>query len=127
MSHQPPASSVQDVMDRMIAGYAANDVETIMSCYEPDAAYVLEPGALASGANDLRRLFESLLSMSPQFEFMADEVIVAGDVALHLSAYDARRPGGGVHRGISVAVLRRQASGDWLMAIDHPAAQRVMG
>lgn len=119
--------AVQAVMDRMVEGYEQRDVALILSCYEPGAAYVTAVGKAVVGADDLRILFDRILAMSPDFEFLSHEIAISGDVALHISAYESRQSDGTVHRGLSVASLRRQAESGWLMTIDHPSGDRLLG
>jgi uncharacterized protein (TIGR02246 family) len=119
--------AVQAVMDRMVQGYEQRDVDLILSCYEPGASYVTAVGETMVGTNNLRILFGRILAMNPDFDFQSHEIAIAGDLALHISAYESRRSDGTVHRGLSVASLRRQAEGDWLMTIDHPSGDRLLG
>jgi ketosteroid isomerase-like protein len=117
-------------MDRMVEGYESSDADVILGTYEPEAAYAVAPGQHVTGTTDLRGLFVQIIAAKPAFTFGTSEVVVAGDLALHLSRYDATLGGDGspdaVHTGLSVAVLRRQPGGAWLMVIDHPAGHQVM-
>ena len=120
------SKDVQRTMDRMVDGYDKKDVELILGCYEAEASYATAVGHAVTGAPDLRNLFDQILSMDPDFSFRGHEVVLADDLALHISAYDSRRADGSVHRGLSVAVLRRQADDRWLMVLDHPSGDRLL-
>lgn len=126
MTSANEGAAVQQTMDRMIAGYCAADGQAIMSCYEPQAAYALDAGSAATGETQLRGLFEQLVATNPQFTFDEPEIVISENIALHLSAYNAALPDGSTHRGLSVAVLRRQKDDKWLMVIDHPSAERML-
>ncbi len=69
-------------------------------------------------------MFAGFISAQAHFTFDGHEVIVAGDVALHLTPWKMTglAPDGSPlsGSGLSIAVLRRQADGRWLMVIDDP-------
>lgn len=60
----------------------------------------------------------------------SDEVLLAGDTAIHTAPWSMRAtaPDGTPieQRGLSVAVLRRQRDGSWLMVTDNPYGQRLL-
>jgi len=114
-------------MDRMITGYRDRDVNTIMSTYAEQAAYAATPGQPTVGHAALAELFNQIVASNPSFQFKAEEIIIVGKLALHVSAYDAKMLGDEhVHTGLSIAVLGQQKDGEWLMVIDHPSGQRVI-
>ena len=124
---QTDAVAVQSVMDHMIEGYRQANKDMILSCYEAGATYVTEPGQAVTGAAALGALFEHTLLMGPDFTFGTHEIAISGDIALHIAKYDARISNDHIHEGMSVAVLRRQGDGGWLMVMDHPSAERLLG
>jgi ketosteroid isomerase-like protein len=92
-----------------------------------------------SGPPALRAMFAGFIAAKARFTFHGHEVIQAGDVALHLTPWRMAgvAPDGTAvtASGLSVAVLRRQADGRWLLVIDdpygdvplnHPALQSAM-
>ena len=110
----------------MIEGYRCRDVDMIVSTYAQGAAYAAVPGQPAVGREALHKLFEQIIASNPVFNFQSVEIVVAGNKALHVSAYEARMPNDDTaHTGLSIAVLEEQSNGEWLMVIDHPAGQRV--
>ena len=122
---------VQATIERMTAALGAKDVDGVMSTYERGAAILFEPGTPVSDPAMVREMFTGMTALNPQFEFGEHEVIAAGDVALHLMPWSmagAAPDGTAVaQRGLSVAVLRRQRDGSWLMVIDNPHGQRLLG
>ncbi len=124
------ASRVQATVDAMTAAFAAGDVDGILATYEPGAVVVGEPGVPTRGTPALRTLFEHFVAINPQFTFLAHEVVEAGDIALHFNVWrmTGTAPDGSPVEdgGLSVAVLRRQADGRWLMVIDDPYGDRLL-
>ena len=108
----------------MTAAFNKGDISGILCCYEPDAVVMGEPGKPSQGEGDLRAMFAGFIAMKPSFTYSGHEVVQAGDLALHIAPWRM----GGVgpdgapieQQGLSLAVLRRQADGRWLMVIDQP-------
>jgi len=115
---------VLSTIDAMTQAFHQGDIEAIMRTYEPSAVVVGEPGAPVQGGDDLRAMFAGFVAAKAHFRFDGHEVIVAGDLALHLTPWKMTGfgPDGSpiTGAGLSVAVLRRQADGNWLMVIDDP-------
>lgn len=125
------ADDVQATIDAMTGAFARGDIGGILATYEPGAVVVGEPGAPVAGTAALTAMFQQFVALEPQFTFMDHEVIEAGDVALHLSTWkmEGRTPDGSPveQGGLSVAVLRRQPDGRWLMVIDDPYGDHILG
>jgi uncharacterized protein (TIGR02246 family) len=116
-------ASIQGTIEAMASAFRKGDIEGILQTYEPGAV-VVQPGGPVAGTPALRGMFEGFVAAQPQFTFLDHEVIQAGDIALHLMPWrmvGVAPDGSSVEDGgLSVAVLRRQADGRWLMVIDHP-------
>ena len=69
-------------------------------------------------------MFAGFIAAKARFTFQGHEVLQAEDVALHLTPWRMTgvAPDGTAltASGLSVAVLRRQSDGGWLMVIDNP-------
>lgn len=121
---------IQATIDTMTSALAAHDVDTILRTYEPGAVVVGTPEQPTSGAAALRALFEGFVATDPKLSFSGHSIIQAGDIALHLSPWSmtGTAPDGSAIRdgGLSVAVLRRQIDGRWLMVIDEPHGDGLM-
>ena len=115
---------VISTIDAMTHAFHQGDIEGIMRTYEPSAVVVGQPGAPLQGEAALRTMFAGFVAAKAHFRFDGHEVIVAGDLALHLMPWKMTgvAPEGDPINGagLSVAVLRRQADGSWLMVIDDP-------
>lgn len=95
-----------------------------MSLYEKEAIIVAQPGNVARGKEAVRGALAGFISLRPSLNGQARQVVEAGDIALYCSKWTlvGTSPDGNKveMRGISSDVLRRQADGRWLVAIDNP-------
>ncbi len=121
---------IHETITRMTDAFARGDVPGILSTYEPDAVVVPAPGAaqsgtVATGTAELAAMFRQFVDAGVAFSYGGHEVVVAGDIALHLMQWTAPGPGGRT-TALSVAVLRKQPDGTWKMVLDHPFGDTVM-
>jgi uncharacterized protein (TIGR02246 family) len=121
---------ILSTIDAMTNAFHEGDIDGIMQTYEPGAVVVGEPGTPISGTSALRAMFAGFIAAKAHFTFLGHEVIQAEDVALHLTPWRMAgvAPDGKAvaASGLSVAVLRRQADGRWLMAIDNPYGDALL-
>jgi ketosteroid isomerase-like protein len=131
-----PSSAVEDAVLAVVTGMTSalhrGDVDAVMASYEQDPAVVFTPGEPATSRSaDARLAFEEILGVAPHFSCSGHEVVVAGDLALHLAPWTmtGTAPDGTAleQSGLSVAVLRRQPSGTWRLVIDDPYGDRLLG
>lgn len=114
----------------MTDAFHRHDLAAITATYEPLAAVAFEPGTPITDPTTREAIFRGFFVLNPHFTYGGHEVIVAGDLALHIApwtmtAQDAT--GNPIEQtGLSVAVLRRQMDGRWLMVIDNPHGQRLL-
>lgn len=119
-------TAVLSVIERMMASFAAGDVPAIMATYRPGAVVVGSPGAPVVGDAALIEMFAGSVAAGFAFVPGEHEVIVSGDAALHLMDWEGKGPDGMPFRALSVAVLTRDAAGEWRMVIDHPFGDGLM-
>ncbi|MFY2822716.1 YybH family protein [Ruegeria sp. MALMAid1280] len=117
-------TNVLSVIETMTSSFAKADIDAVMNTYEPDAVILFEPGVGTSDEDAVRQSFAQFASMNPSFSYGGHQVVVAGDVGLHISPWQMKGtgPDGNAFEtgGLSVAVLRKQPDGKWLMVIDNP-------
>ncbi len=122
-------NKVLNTITNMGSSYNARDIDAVMRAYEESAVVLFEPGKPVSGMVNVKTAFEASLVVSPQFDFGKHEVSIAGDIALHLTPWTmtGKTPDGHniSQNGLSIAVLRKQADGEWLMVIDNPHGQAL--
>ena len=117
-------TKVLNTITSMGNSYNARDIDAVMTAYEESAVVLFEPGKPLSGMVNVKAAFEASFVINPRFEFGKHEVSIAGNIALHLTpwAMTGKTPDGHhiSQNGLSIAVLRKQADGKWLMVIDNP-------
>jgi len=128
MSHDE--KQVLATVERMTAALQNGDFDNVMNAYENSAVIVFEPGRPVSDPTVARATFKQWYAMSPRFEYAGHDVLVAGDLAVHIAPWKMKGKapdGASIERsGLSVAVLRRQSDGRWLMVIDNPHGQHLI-
>lgn len=122
-------NQILSTISRMTSAFNQGDIDGVMQTYEKGAVVVGEPGMPVQGDDALRAMFAGFVAAKANFTFGEHEVVVAGDVALHLTPWQMTgvAPEGAPIEasGLSVAVLRQQKDGAWLMIIDHPFGDAV--
>lgn len=98
----------------------AGDLDGLVGLYEPEATLVPQPGQVVSSLEGIRAALRELLAMGMRLRLTTREVLVSGDVALTSNHWVGTGGQGQTIEGTTAEVLRRQADGRWLMAIDHP-------
>lgn len=104
-------------------------VADVMASYERPASIVFEPGDAQDSAETQAQTFAGLAAMKPQFSYAGHEVFVADNLALHIAPWTmkASGPEGPLEqRGLSVAVLRKDTEGRWLLVIDDPHGDHLL-
>jgi ketosteroid isomerase-like protein len=93
----------------------AADLEGLVALYESDAVLAVPGGALATGADAIRRALGRFLDRRPTISGESQPALRFGDLALTSTRFDG---------GATAEVARRQPDGTWLWVIDQP---RVLG
>jgi len=124
------SNKVLATINSMGSNYNARDIDAVMKAYEDSAAVLFEPDKPVFGATAIKVAFQGSLAVNPHFVFGKHEVTITGDIALHLTPWTmtGRTPDNHTinQSGLSVAVLRKQADGQWLMVIDNPHGQTLL-
>lgn len=122
--------NVYSTIENMTDAFHKGDIKGVMGSYEAQATVVFEPNKPASDMDQIRQMFEGAFQMNPAFAYSGHDVIVTGDIALHIAPWQmkGKAPNGTeiVQSGLSVAVLRQQPDGSWRMVIDNPHGQILM-
>ena len=109
-----PAAQPEDLGRYFLERANAGDVEGLVALYEPGAVLAFPPGRLATGHDEIRRVYAELLADKPSFSSAGQQPVIRnGGLALT----STRLPGGGA----TVEVARRQPDGSWRWVIDQPA------
>lgn len=123
--------TVVSTVETMTAAFHKQDIENVMAAYEKGAAVMFEPGQQTSDPALVKKIFQNFFQLNPSFTYpQGHEVYIANDIALHLSPWKMQgtsSEGQSIEQsGLSIAVLRKQADGQWLLVLDNPHGQRLL-
>lgn len=121
---------VYNVIVKMTAAFEKKDIDGVLATYEDGAIVMFEPQKPVTGKENLRMAFTQFVTMNPIFTYRGHEVYISGDIATHIAPWKmtGHLPDGTKmeQSGLSIAVLRKQADGNWLMIQDNPNGQFLM-
>jgi len=124
-------SKALNTITSMTTAFHQQDMARIMASYESGGAVMFEPGKAISDPEIIKQMFAGFFKINPNFTYpKGHEVYIANDIALHIAPWEmtGKAPDGTEieKNGLSVAVLRKQVNGDWLMVLDNPNGQVLM-
>jgi uncharacterized protein (TIGR02246 family) len=121
---------VYDVIVNMTDAFVKKDINGVLATYEDGAIVMFEPQKPVAGKENLRTAFTQFVSIDPKFTYSGHEVYISGNIATHIAPWKmiGHLPDGTTveQRGLSIAVLRKQANGSWLMIQDNPNGQFLL-
>jgi len=102
--------------------FNSRTLENLVSLYEPDAILLVDgSGERAAGLEAIGRELAKLLQAPGTMVSKNIFCVVLGDMALLRADFVLRDGATVVASGSTAEVIRRQADGSWLYAIDHAA------
>ena len=114
----------EQVLGSIVDGINAGNLDSLMSLYEPDAAFATQPGSLAHGLPGVRQALAGFIAMKGTLDLKVTRVLEAGGLALVTGvwSFTGTGPDGKPVKlaATSADVLRRQADGSWRFVIDNP-------
>ncbi len=119
------ATSARRVHELFVERFNAQEADGIIELYEANAV-ILPPGAteVVSGQAGIRAVLDGILALKGKMDNTIIRVIEREDIAILYSRWtvSGTGPDGNVVTlgGITSDVVRRQADGRWLFAIDNP-------
>jgi uncharacterized protein (TIGR02246 family) len=96
----------------------AGDLDSLLSLYEADVAFLNQSGQVRRGWQELRAEIAPFVAAKARFDFDVRQVVQSGDIALMHTAWNISSP-----QQISVyaiEVARRQSDGSWRWVIGDP-------
>jgi len=121
---------VYSTIEKMVTAFHNKDIDGVLATYEDDAIVMFEPQKPVSGKDNLKKVFTQFAKMNPKYTFTGHEVYVSGNIATHIAPWTmvGQMPDGSKieQSGLSIAVLKKQADGTWLMIQDNPSGQFLM-
>ncbi len=121
---------VLSTIEKMTQAFQNKNIDEVMACYEPKAVVVFEPESPVSDPTVLAEMFTGMSMINPVFTYGGHEVFITGNIATHIAPWKmtGKAADGTLveQSGLSVAVLRQQENGDWLMILDNPHGSFLM-
>ena len=119
-----PARTPGDV-DRLFAeALNAGNLEALVALYEQEAVLMPQPGKLVHGTAAIRESLAQFIAGKPKISlkprlntYTSDLAVVSATWELSMTGPDGKPVS---MTGQSIEVMRRQANGTWLFAIDLP-------
>lgn len=113
----------EDLHTSLADAYNTGDREAMLAFYDPAAVFVIKPGRVTDGPEQLRAALQHLIALRGQLSITPQTFVGTGDVLLVLGTFTLsgrRRDGTPFHRVARFAdVLRRHPDGQWLIVIDN--------
>lgn len=118
------ASRPEDMHKLFAAAFNSGNLESLMALYEPDARLIPQPGQVSTGHDAIRHALLQFLALKGTMQIATRYVIHGDGIALLSGQWHLKGTGPDGKaiemNGKSVEVARRQATGEWLLVIDHP-------
>ena len=125
-----PKQHPRDTVHQLIESINRKDVEAALALYAPDAVFVAEPGKPVRGKEAIRPVLANFIALSPTLRSEVDDTIEYGETALFYSKWVLHGTGPDGKpvqmNGVSSDILRRQADGKWLIAVDNPWGTAIL-
>lgn len=120
-----------EAVELLDEAFNRGDLDAVLSFYEEGATVVVEPGRLATGKDELRRVFEWILTnMKGTAAQEKTHVIETGDIALFTSKWNysgTNADGSPISReSYASVILRKHADGGWRIVVDNSWGPAVL-
>jgi len=124
------AKTPEQTIDQADDAFNRGDLNTVLTYYEENAVWVVNPGHIISGKPALRKQFEELFRINPQVIKEKSHVVECGNLALcsiRWSLAGTASDGKPLNaKGVASTILRRQSDGHWQIVIDNPWGPAVL-
>jgi uncharacterized protein (TIGR02246 family) len=124
IQHMSGKMTPEEVLNSVIDGINAGDLDSLMTLYEPLACFASQPGQLAKSPDGIRESLRGFIDMNGKLDLKVKRVLRASDLALVTTEWSFSGTGSnGKHVDISANsadVLRQQPDGTWRFVIDNP-------
>jgi uncharacterized protein (TIGR02246 family) len=114
----------EQVLKSIVDGINTGNLDTLISLYEPEAAFATQPGSLTHGLPGVREALAGFIAMKGTLDLKVTRVLEASGLALVTAvwSFTGTGPDGEPVKlsAKSADVLRRQSDGSWRFVIDNP-------
>jgi ketosteroid isomerase-like protein len=114
----------EEVLNSIVEGINAGDLDSLMTLYEPLACFASQPGDLAKSPDNIRGSLRGFIDMNGKLDLKVKRVLKASDLALVISEWSFSGTGSDGKRvditSKSADVLHQQPDGSWRFVIDNP-------
>jgi ketosteroid isomerase-like protein len=115
----------EEINDRFGHAYNDNDLEGMLSLYEPGAVLDFGHGGIVRGLDAIRAALAPFIALRGTISYKRRFCVVSGDLALISIEYaltGGKAPDGSPvdSSGATVELARRQSDGTWKYVIDLP-------
>ena len=111
----------EEVLNSVVEGIDTGNLESLMTLYEADACFALQPGQLATSPDESLRSF---IDLKGKLDLKVKRILQASDLALVISEWSFSGTGSDGNpvnmTAKSADVLRQQSDGSWRFVIDNP-------
>jgi uncharacterized protein (TIGR02246 family) len=113
-----------EVLNSVVKGINAGDLDSLMTLYEADACFATQPGQLAKSPESISQSLRNFINMNGKLDLKVKRVLQASDLALVITEWSFSGTGtDGIPVNMAARssdVLRQQANGAWRFVIDNP-------
>ena len=118
------ARTPEDVDRRFADALNAGNLDALVALYEPQASLMPMPDKLVTGSAAIREALAAFVAGKPHISLTPRVVAQSGDVAVVSAKWQLSMTGPDGKpanmTGQSIEIVRRQADGRWLFAVDLP-------
>ena len=117
-------STPEQVLNSIVDGINNGNLEALMTLYEPQAAFAIQPGDLRHGLPGVAQALAGFVAMRGELDLEVTRVLQVDDLALVTTVWSFSGSGANGEpvklAARSADVLRRQDDGSWRFVIDNP-------
>ena len=125
------ASTPEQLHRLWVEGVNRGDLDGLDALYEPEAAFVAQPGTVITGRAAIRDANAGLIALKPRATLELLTTVRSGDLALLVSRWSLEGTGADGEpvaiAGQTLDVARLQPDGTWRFAIDNPWGDGIAG
>ena len=115
----------EEVLNSIVEGINSGNIDSLMTLYEHEAGFAVQPGQIAKGQQGIRQSLQGFINMRGKLELKVKRVLQASDLALVISEWSFNGTGTdgnpvNLTEKTAADVLRQQSDGTWCFVIDNP-------